>query len=380
MQITLKNTVVSHLTLAMLTVLLVGCASSEVETPPIGEALFVSGENGYHTYRIPALVVTNAGTVLAFCEGRKEGGGDAGDIDLLVRRSEDDGATWSAQQVIWDDAGNTCGNPAPVVDRETGTIWLLSTWNLGEDHLREIIAGTSKDTRRIFLIASEDDGKSWSAPEEITSDVKQENWTWYATGPGAGIQLERGPHAGRLMIPCDHIERDTKHHYSHVIYSDDQGATWKLGGRTPEHQVNECIMVELEDGRLMLNMRNYDRSKKYRQLAYSADGGMTWTDQGFDEELPEPRCQASLRNAGGTLYFSNPAHKDKRVNMSVRASFDEGGTWPVNKVLHEGPSAYSDLAVLKNGNIACFYEAGDEHPYESIVFAVLERFSSDNES
>ncbi len=351
---------------------LVVCAGAvQAAGAPAGESLFVSGEGGYDTYRIPALAVTKAGSVLAFCEGRKKSRSDTGDIDLLVRRSEDGGATWAEARVVWDDGGNTCGNPAPVVDRATGTVWLLSTWNLGRDVEREIIDGKSRDTRRVFVIHSEDDGKTWSEPREVTASVKKEDWTWYATGPGAGIQLERGAHAGRLVIPCDHIERDTKHYYSHIICSDDHGATWRLGGSTPEHQVNECQVVELKDGRLLLNMRNYDRSKKYRQVAFSDDGGMSWAGQRFDEALPEPICQASIRRAGDWIVFSNPADAGNRVNMTVKASFDEGRTWAGELVLHAGPSAYSDLAALPSGDIACLYEAGEEHPYETIVLAVF---------
>jgi sialidase-1 len=345
---------------------------------PQGVPLFVSGQDGYHTYRIPALAVTTQGTVLAFCEGRKNGTGDTGDIDLLLKRSTDNGKSWSAQQILWDDAGNTCGNPCAAVDRDTGTVWLLSTWNLGADHEPQIIAGTSQDTRRVFVLRSDDDGATWSAPAEITSAVKRPDWTWYATGPGSGVQLAHGARAGRLVIPCDHIEAGTKRYYSHVIYSDDHGATWALGGRTPDHQVNECEMVELTGGRLMLNMRNYDRSKKNRQTAVSADGGLTWTDQRFDPALPEPICQAAVERfrwpgteGAGVILFSNPASQSARVNMTVRASFDDGATWPASRVLFEGPSAYSDLAVLPDGQAACLYEAGLGNPYQSIVLAVF---------
>jgi len=149
-----------------------------------------------------------------------------------------------------------------VVDRQTGTIWLLSTWNLGSDHEKRIIDGTSKDTRRVFITSSTDDGLSWAKPKEITSDVKQPDWTWYATGPGNGIQLSKGKHKGRLIIPCDHIEAGTKKYFSHVIYSDDHGRSWQLGGSTPDDMVNECAVVQLDNGDLMLNMRNYDRTKK----------------------------------------------------------------------------------------------------------------------
>ncbi len=349
------------------------------ESPrPIGEPIFISGQDGYDTYRIPALAVTNAGTVLAFCEGRRNSRSDTGNIDLLLRRSTDNGQTWESQQTLWDDGDNTCGNPCVVVDRETGTIWLLMTWNRGDDHENEIIAQTSTDTRRVFVSHSRDDGNTWSRPKEITTDVKQPNWTWYATGPGSGIQLRTGPHAGRLVIPCDHIEAGTKNYYSHVIFSDDHGKTWQLGGSTPEHQVNECEVVELPEGRLMLNMRNYDRSKKNRQIAFSDDGGETWTNQGFDPILVEPICQAAIERlwkapneSAATIVFSNPASPNGRVNLTVRLSPDNGQSWPKAVVLHPGPTAYSDLALLKDGSVGCLYEAGQKSPYERIVFATL---------
>ncbi len=336
-----------------------------------GTAVFQSGEGGYDTYRIPAIVRTNADTLLAFCEGRKASRSDTGNIDLLLKRSEDGGNTWSDAQVIWDDAGNTCGNPAPVVDRSTGTVWLLMTWNRGDDHERDIIAQKSKDTRRVYVSSSSDDGRTWADAKEITASTKLPDWTWYATGPGNGIQLEYGEHAGRLLIPCDHIEAETKHYYSHVIYSDDHGATWQLGGRTPTHQVNECVAAELRDGRVVLNMRNYDRSRKHRQVAYSADGGATWDGQRFDETLIEPICQAGMIRLPGerdVILFSNPASQDKRERMTVRRSEDGGETWDASRVLHEGPAAYSCLVALEDGEAGCLYEAGEENPYESIRF------------
>ena len=344
------------------------------------QPVWVSGKDGYHTYRIPALAVTTKGTVLAFCEGRKSGRGDAGDIDLLIKRSEDNGRSWSEQKVLRDDAKNTCGNPAPVVDHETGTIWLFSTWNRGDDHESRIIAGKSKDTRRVFVMSSEDDGLTWADPLEITEDIKKPEWTWYATGPGSGIQIRHGEHKGRLMVACDHIQADPKLYYSHVIYSDDHGKSWKLGGRTPEPKVNECEVVELSDGRLMLNMRNYDRSTKARQIAFSRDGGITWEGQSFDKALIEPICQASIERVHGSggdkpdvILFSNPASQ-KRVNMTVRASYDDGRTWARERTLHKGPSAYSDLAILTDGRAACLYERGEQGPYEQITFAQFDSY------
>lgn len=336
---------------------------------------FRSGEGGHNTYRIPSLVVTPRGTLLAFAEGRKAGSGDAGDIDLVLRRSTDQGRSWEPMRTVWDDGANTCGNPCPVVDRDTGRIWMLMTWNRGDDTEPAIIAGRSRDTRRVYVVESADDGLTWSAPLEVTAGTKRPGWTWYATGPGAGIQVGHGPHRGRLVIPCDHIEAETRAYGSHVVFSDDHGRTWRLGGTAPRPGVNECEVVELTGDRLLLNMRNYDRSRRLRQQATSADGGLTWTGQRHVPELPDPVCQASIRRhswpeAGrpGVVLFSNPAG-ERRERLTVRASFDEGETWPVSRVLDPRPSAYSCIAVLPDGSVGVLHEAGERGPYEEVVFA-----------
>ena len=337
--------------------------------------VYVSGTGEYHTYRIPALLVTGRGTLLAFAEGRKGGSADAGDIDLVLRRSTDLGSSWGPVQKVRDDGSNTCGNPCAVLDRESGKIWLLLTWNRGEDSESKIIAQTSRDTRRVFVTSSTDDGVSWAEPREITSEVKLTNWTWYATGPGAGIQLEQGANRGRLVIPCDHIEAGTRRYFSHSIFSSDHGGTWQLGGSTPQDQVNECEVVELSGGRLLLNLRNYEATQHTRQQAVSEDGGMTWGNQRHVPELIEPVCQASIRriswpttDRAGTILFSNPAGT-KRERLTIRASYDDGQTWPVSRVLDARPSAYSCLAALPDGSVGILYESGEKNPYQSVVFA-----------
>ncbi len=331
--------------------------------------LFTSGSENYHTFRIPALIATATGTLLAFCEGRHLGRGDSGDIDMLLRRSEDGGQTWSAIQTIWADPGHTCGNPCPVVDRDSGVISLMMTHNIGSDRESEIIDGTSEGTRSVWLVRSADEGCSWSTPKDITATCKKTNWTWYATGPGAGIQLK----SGRLVVPCDHIEATTKKYYAHVILSDDGGQSWRLGGTTPDDQVNECEVAELEDGRLLLNMRNYDRQQYTRAYAYSDDGGQSWSPLQRHPDLIESICQASLRRIdtpqGVALLFANPASESARENMTVRLSRDGGQTWPAARVLHAGPAAYSCLCALPDGRGACLYERGDDSPYERLTLA-----------
>jgi sialidase-1 len=342
---------------------------------------FTSGTDGYHTYRIPALLVSKKGTLLAFCEGRKAGRGDSGDIDLLLKRSEDGGKTWGRQRVIWDDEANTCGNPCPVVDQDTGTIWLLMTHNLGVDREQHIVAQTSAGTRTVWVSSSTDDGLTWAEPRNITDTAKEPDWTWYATGPGVGIQLRRDPHRGRLIVPCDHIEAESGKYYSHVIYSDNCGRTWQLGGSSPVDQLNECQVIELSDGRLMLNSRNYDRRRSRRGVCFSNDRGLTWRGFHHDARLVEPICQASLiryrpADASGAslVLFSNPASDDERIRMTVRLSCDDGRSWPLSRQLHAGPAAYSCLATLADGTAACLYERGSKHPYEKITCA---RFSLD---
>jgi sialidase-1 len=337
------------------------------------KALFVQGVGGYNNYRIPALITTQEGTLLAFCEAREAG--DSSDIDLVLRRSEDGGKTWSRKQIVWDDGRNVCGNPCPVIDRETGIIWLLMTWNDSSFSNKELHEGKNGAERRVFVCSSSDDGRTWSEPRDITESTKQNDWWWYATGPGVGIQLRQGPNKGRLVIPCDHTSKQG--FQSHVIYSDDHGKAWRIGGIVAGGS-NECQVVELADGSLMLNMRMQKNGENQRGIATSNDGGITWSKLLFDEELIEPVCQASLlrythaSNSGkNRLVFSNPASTKGRVKMTVRLSYDEGKTWPIKKLLHEGPSAYSCLTVLPNGDLACFYEGGDTK-YGEIVFA---RFS-----
>lgn len=334
--------------------------------------IYRSGTEGYHTLRIPAIVVTTKGTILAFCEGRKHSMSDTGAIEIVLKRSLDGGETWSKLQVVWSDHGNTCGNPCPVVDSETGTVWLLMNHNLGSDDIRPIIAGTSKGTRSVWATKSTDDGVTWSDPVEITKATKDSDWRWHSTGPGAGTQLK----SGRLTIPCCITKVADEQFYSYVIYSDDHGATWRRGEPTPGNKVTECEAVELEDGTLLLNMRSHDTRPHCRSIARSKDGGLTWSEVSQDETLIEPFCQASIRRLtwkddGGRsrILFSNPADAEARMNMTVRLSYDECKTWPAAKQLHAGPSAYSCLAVLPDRTAACLYECGEKHRYGTVTLA-----------
>ena len=220
---------------------------------------------------------------------------------------------------------------------------------------------------------SNDEGATWVGPADITASVNRPDWNRIVPGPGVGIQLR----SGRLVIPCNHVIGDVA--FNHVIYSDDHGKTWRLGGST-EGNTDENQIVELADGTLLLNIRNY-REKGHRGLSMSKDGGLTWSTISSDPTLIEPICQASFirytespPSIKNRLLFSNPASQTERIKMTVRVSYDEGKTWPVAKSLHAGPSAYSCLVVLPDRSIGCLYERGVKHPYETIAFA---RFSLD---
>ena len=329
--------------------------------------LFVSGADGYHTYRIPAIVVTTQGALLAFCEGRRSSPHDFGEIDILMKRSTDRGETWGQQQVLWHDPGKTCGNPAAVVDRHTGNIWMLNCWNL---ETRKTSAEAQK-SRRVYVYHSGDDGLTWSEPTDITDDVRPPGWTQYYTGPGRGIQLA----SGRLLIPCCHktaLETGKPCWPCHVIHSDDHGATWTPGGSTDAG--DESQVVELADGTLLLAIRDFSGTHQ-QKVATSRDGSRTWSELTDHPDLFGADCQVCIcrftdeKNHGrNRLIFSHPA-AEIRENMTVRLSYDEGGTWPVSRQLYAGPSAYSCLAVLPDGTMTCFYERGEQSPYEGLALA-----------
>jgi len=335
--------------------------------------LYVSGDEGYKECRIPALLTSLKGTILAFNEARKFTGRDSDQIDLFLRRSFDGGKSFDKVQVVATEEGRVCGNPAPVQDRETGTIWLPFCKNRSDGPEKLIRQG--KAPRTVWVTSSDDDGATWAEPREITRDVKLDTWGWYATGPGHGIQL-RG---GRLLVACDHTVLEPTDpqkvpSHSHLIYSDDHGASWKIGAVT-DKGVNECTVLETADGWLYINSRNQylgtDENPYYRRVGWSRDGGQSFSPLVRDGGLPEPICQASVcrytletdgPGAKNRVLFSNPGNSraHQRHHLTVRMSCDECRTWPVSRVIHEGPSSYSDICIAPDGTICCLYEKGPE--------------------
>jgi sialidase-1 len=341
--------------------------------------LFEAGRDGYAMYRIPGIVVTAKGTILAYCEARKSGS-DWGEIDIMLRRSTDGGKTWSAPARVAEmpggakrnpaapkkapasEAAITINNPLAIPDRD-GAVHFLYCVEYG----------------RCFYRRSDDDGVTFSPAVEITESLeplrKTFDWRVVATGPGHGIQLK----SGRLLVPL-WISKGygpDGHGDSRVttLYSDDGGKTWRGGALVPDTDPpgspNESAVVELSETRVMINMRHAS-APHFRAVSTSPTGIDQWGQPHFDKGLPEPVCMASLaRLDDGRVLFSNPnvSSGRERKNVTVRISDDNGATWRASRALEPGPSAYSDLAVGPDNVIYCFFERGEKKPYERLTFA-----------
>lgn len=327
--------------------------------------LFVGGQDDYNTYRIPSLICTKNGTVLAFTEGRKDIGKDGGPTDIVLKRSPGNAGNWTPsfatpqgggrdrhntmmwlplQVVFHTTHGEAWMNPVPVIDQSEGTIYLFANY----------YPQPYKDENApIWMTKSTDEGATWSAPIEVTQATGR-----HEIGPGVGIQV----HTGRLMVQV----------YDGTIFSDDHGKTWKPGGVAPGGW-NETQVVELVDGTLLFSRRGMQN----RRIMFSKDLGETWTQPVADPDLPDPDCQGSMirytREDQGysknRILFSNPVSGNLgvgsvtsdprgRFNVTVRMSYDEGKTWPVAKRILTGPGAYSSMTVFPDGSIGILFETG----------------------
>lgn len=365
-----------------------GVGTSAAAAEPMLEhvPIFESGTDGYALYRIPGLIVTAKGTVLAYCEARRTGKSDWDTIDILLRRSTDGGRTFSPPLKIADVPGPHVKNPVALAQKLADSSDVTYNNAVGfSDRDGSVHFLFCLEYCRCFYIRSDDDGRTFSRPVEITGAFEkfrsEYDWKVLATGPAHGIQLR----TGRLVVPIwlstgtgGHAHRPS---VTSTVYSDDHGRTWNAGdvavANTGEWiNPNETVVVELADGRVMLNVRS--ESLKHRRLVtVSADGASGWSTPKFDDALLEPICMASIvrystKPAGdkNRILFANPHNLTRldgkeeegksrdRKNISIKVSYDEGETWEVNKVLEPSYSAYSDLAVLPDGTILCLYETG----------------------
>src|SRR4051812_36084563 len=357
--------------------------------------IFEGGKEGYPVYRIPGIVVTSKGTLLAYCEARQSYS-DWGTIDIVMRRSVDSGKTWSPHQKIADIPGPRkknpliLGNPRIKADDVTFNNAVAIADKDGTIHFLFCY-----EYMRCFYQRSEDDGLTWSKAREITDAFEgfrsQFEWKVLATGPGHGIQLRNG----RLLVPV-WISPGTgaaahRPSVAGTLFSDDGGKNWRTGEIAAPNTAdwvnpNEAAVVQLADSSVVLNGRT--ESKAYRRLVTtSRDGATHWSTPRFDNALGEPVCMASMVRVSQTprknrIVFANPdnlsradakdvAVRRARKNVSIKLSYDETKTWPIDKVLEPGYSAYSDLAVLPDGTILCLFERGAER----VDFLTLARFN-----
>jgi len=351
-----------------------GAAKEGIGAPEFS-TVYASERNGYPIVRIPSSVTTQAGTVLAFAEGRQRRS-DHAQNDIILRRSQDGGRTWGAVQVVASEDGDSLNDPSAVIDRRNGRI-VLHYSRFAEGYHSDGAEPGYDDPRssRNYVVHSDDDGLTWSAPLDVTRSIKRPEVRGGIATCGIGIQLRREPYAGRLVHAAYQFPvAPTREAYA--CFSDDGGATWTRGEVAPfegDDRTAEPQVVELADGAVMMNART--RTSR-RRVGTSRDGGATFSSLEPDPLLIEPGCQASilrysdpLDGAPSRILFSNSASETERVNGTVRLSYDEGATWPVARTLYAGAFAYSCLTVLPDGTIGCLFEKDD---YAEIAFA---RFS-----
>ena len=372
------------------------CLKPEVQQKDV--TVFISGTDGHKSYRIPAIIQTPKGELLAFAEGRYNGSDDFGNIDIVLKRSTDHGKTWGKMTSVANFDKLQAGNPAPVIDLldpnyPEGRIFLF--YNTGNNHEGEVRKG--KGIREVFYKTSIDGGISWSDPVNITAQVHKpnqpavnpayqfkEDWRSYANTPGHAMQFSSSLFKGRIYIAANHSEGESKaggvDYFAHGFFTDDHGKTFKLSQTVALAGSNESSAAELSDGGLILNSRNQKGDIRARIVAFSKNGGATWDSVYFDRNLPDPVCEGAILNIGEQnekkiLAFCNAADATDRNNLTLRISFDEGRTWSASHLVDgsSGPdkrdfTAYSDIVAVTRNKIGVLYEKGD---YTKIVFKLV---------
>ena len=353
-----------------------GAEPKLADTPAV--AVFEAKKNLTHaSVRIPALLRTAKGTLIAVAEARDKATDQAGN-DLVVATSKDQGKQWSKPTVAYEQGADSCNNPCLVQDAKSGRVFLFfQTFPAGGKEFGGLPVGP-KDPKgnRLKFVTSDDEGATWSKPVDVSSDLKPADAVTCASGPGIGIQLRQGAHTGRLIIPFN--SQDPKRNFVNwVAFSDDAGKTWKRGAEVPQEgmQLNEVQVAEAADGSVYLNSRRW-KGTSLRKAAWSQDGGATWTKAVDDAALPEPTCQGSLlaaKHAGKpAIFFLNPAGKG-RANGTLRRSDDGGKTWAESTLLFPGPFAYSSMAQV-GADLGVLYEPNSNTVvlYRAITGAGLE--------
>lgn len=361
-------------------------------------SVFRADTDGYNTFRIPTIIKSPNGDLLAFCEGRLKGSADFGDINIVMKRSTDNGVAWGSIYTIVDYDSLQSGNPAPVVDLldpdfPSGRIFLF--YNTGNNHENEIHKGNG--LREARYITSTDNGLTWSDPVNITKMVHRpkqpninpdynfdEDWRTIANTPCHAIQFTSGKFKGRIYIAANHSEggpkENFKDHFAHGYYSDDHGKTFRLSENAKIPGSNESTAAQLSDGSLMLNSRNQSGDVRTRIVSISRNGGASWDTSYFDYNLPDPICQGSLlslefNDGNNILVFSNPADIIRRNKLTLRISYDNAKSWKKIFLIEENFdntrkdfTSYSDIVRISDSELGILYERDN---YSEIIFTVV---------
>lgn len=374
-------------------VLLITASALLAQTTPV--TVFESGKEGHKSYRIPAIVNLKDGTLLAFAEGRVNNAGDFGDINIVLKRSTDDGKTWTAIQTVVDYDQLQAGNPAPVVDLTDpmypkGRVFLF--YNTGNNHEGEVRKG--KGLREVWYKTSTDGGINWSEAVNITTQVHRpkqpatnaaynfnEDWRSYANTPGHAMQFSTGVYKGRIFVAANHSAGDplkqAEDYKAHGFYTDDHGKTFQLSETVDRVGGNEAMATQISGNRLMMNIRNQKGDVRARLIAISNDGGAKWDRVYFDNNLPDPVCQGSILTVGKKkgkqiVAFCNAADTKSRDNLTLRISYDDGFTWKKSIVIDStgkrDNAAYSDLVCISKKEIGILYEKDN---YAKIIFTIV---------
>ena len=342
--------------------------------------VFVS--TGRSHYRIPSICITNAGVVLCFANRRMDTAADgAREVHLVTRRSTDGGWNWEPIKDLFAKKGWAAGMGTATMDCNNGVVMVSYSRRSTSDHA-DVRAENGSVESGNFMAVSRDQGRTW-IHEKMIIHPDNGGYRGHSHGSSPGVALCSDPHHGRLLAPArfqhkpgEELETLQNYHYNCTLYSDDHGKTWQTGGPVQVGTGEGCL-AELSDGTIYYNSRAYFLDGK-RRVARSYDGGETFEDFAVDDTLIEPTgggCNAGMAgfpkklSAGKDLIlFSNPASHERK-NLTVHLSRDGGRTWPVSKVVHEGPAAYSSMAVSSDGTVFVLYENGEKHPYEKVTIA-----------
>ncbi len=332
---------------------------------------FKAGEGGARIYRIPAIWWLPKKPLMAFAERRTEQRRMTGDVDIVLRRSFDQGQTWEPMQILADLERDTCGNPCVVQDASNGRLWLAFTRSRNADTEEDIVAAKVPGTG-VWMTHSDDDGATWAAPRDISATARKANWGWYGTGPGQGLYLRGGASKpDRLLIPSYHTEGGV--YRTHSLFSDDHGETWQFEADAAEH-TSEPQVIEMDAHTLLMNARTIAGHGEHRTLVVSKDRGTTWQPAEGMAALPENKCQGCIyrcfRNGSNGEFdwiFSQP-FTTGRTSVTAWISEDGGKSWPDAQMLWSGPSAYTSMVRVQGGLVGMLLECGTKDVYEQIAF------------